>query len=120
MYAQLLMDFAVKSSLPVVRQAVRSEKIAADNRMDRMTIWIRNVEREQSFPVLCVLVLIAPPQRSSRQRKKTSHPQVSVLFLHSLLPRLRDLPSIPVRNGRVDFHGELLLRIRYSLAARKM
>lgn len=34
-----------KSSLPVVRHAIRNEQIAADNRLDRMTIWIRNVER---------------------------------------------------------------------------
>ncbi|GJJ13306.1 hypothetical protein Clacol_007558 [Clathrus columnatus] len=35
----------VKSSLPTVRHAIRNEQLAADNRLDRMTIWIRNVER---------------------------------------------------------------------------
>ena len=35
----------VKSSLPVVRHAVHNERVAADNRMDRMAIWMRNVER---------------------------------------------------------------------------
>lgn len=34
-----------KSSLPVVRHAVHNERVAADNRMDRMAIWMRNVER---------------------------------------------------------------------------
>ncbi|TFY76275.1 hypothetical protein EWM64_g7738, partial [Hericium alpestre] len=33
------------SSLPVVRQAVRNERVGADNRADRMTIWIQNVEK---------------------------------------------------------------------------
>ncbi|KAF8512604.1 hypothetical protein BU17DRAFT_96127 [Hysterangium stoloniferum] len=34
-----------KSSLPTVCHAIRNEQIAADNHLDRMTIWIRNVER---------------------------------------------------------------------------
>ncbi|KAF7364956.1 Protein kinase domain-containing protein [Mycena venus] len=34
-----------KSSLPVVRHAVHNERVAADNRMDRMAIWMRNVEQ---------------------------------------------------------------------------
>ncbi|KAH9948872.1 hypothetical protein B0H21DRAFT_206131 [Amylocystis lapponica] len=34
-----------KSSLPVVRHAVHSEELAAANQLDRMTIWIRNVEK---------------------------------------------------------------------------
>ena len=33
------------SSLPVVRHAIRNERIAAENQMDRMTLWIKNVER---------------------------------------------------------------------------
>lgn len=33
------------SSLPVVRHAVHSERVAGDSRMDRMTIWMRNVEK---------------------------------------------------------------------------
>ncbi|KAH9936578.1 uncharacterized protein B0H18DRAFT_1113952 [Fomitopsis serialis] len=36
---------AAKSSLPVVRHAVRNEELAAANKLDRMTIWVRNVER---------------------------------------------------------------------------
>ncbi|KAJ6585267.1 hypothetical protein B0H19DRAFT_1368651 [Mycena capillaripes] len=35
----------VKSSLPVVRHAVHNEQVAADSRMDRMAIWMRNVEQ---------------------------------------------------------------------------
>jgi hypothetical protein len=38
--------FLAKSSLPVVRHAVHNERVAADSRMDRMAIWMRNVERE--------------------------------------------------------------------------
>ncbi|OBZ68659.1 Serine/threonine-protein kinase par-1 [Grifola frondosa] len=34
-----------KSSLPVVRHAVRNEEMSAANQLDRMTIWIRNVEK---------------------------------------------------------------------------
>ncbi|KAK7048599.1 kinase domain-containing protein [Favolaschia claudopus] len=34
-----------KSSLPVVRHAVHNERVGADNRMDRMAIWMRNVEQ---------------------------------------------------------------------------
>jgi hypothetical protein len=33
-----------KSSLPAVQQAVRNVQMAAENRLDRMTIWIRSVE----------------------------------------------------------------------------
>ena len=37
-------DATAKSSLPVVRHAIRNERVAADNKMDRMTIWMQNVE----------------------------------------------------------------------------
>ncbi|KAF8799033.1 hypothetical protein BYT27DRAFT_7202794 [Phlegmacium glaucopus] len=33
------------SPLPVIKNAAESERIAADSRMDRMTIWMRNVEK---------------------------------------------------------------------------
>ncbi|PPQ85184.1 hypothetical protein CVT25_004191 [Psilocybe cyanescens] len=36
---------ALPSPLPVIRNAAESEQIAADSRMDRMTIWMRNVEK---------------------------------------------------------------------------
>ncbi|KAJ3731278.1 hypothetical protein DFJ43DRAFT_438028 [Lentinula guzmanii] len=36
---------AVKSSLPVVKHAVHNEQVAAENRVDRMTLWMRNVEQ---------------------------------------------------------------------------
>ena len=32
------------SLLPVIKNAAESDRIAADSRMDRMTIWMRNVE----------------------------------------------------------------------------
>ena len=35
------------SSLPVVKNALASERVAADNHTDRMTIWMRNVESER-------------------------------------------------------------------------
>jgi len=34
------------SPLPVIKNAAESERVAADSRMDRMTIWMRNVESE--------------------------------------------------------------------------
>ncbi|KAJ3878680.1 hypothetical protein F5051DRAFT_452132 [Lentinula edodes] len=36
---------AVKSSLPVVKHAVHNEQVAAENRADRLTLWMRNVEQ---------------------------------------------------------------------------
>lgn len=42
----ILPFFLAKSSLPVVRHALHNERVAADSRMDRMAIWMRNVERE--------------------------------------------------------------------------
>ncbi|CAA7265469.1 unnamed protein product [Cyclocybe aegerita] len=33
------------SPLPVIRNAAESERIAADSRLDRMTIWMKNVEK---------------------------------------------------------------------------
>ena len=38
--------FAADSSLPVVRHALRNQRVAAANDLDRMTIWIKNVESE--------------------------------------------------------------------------
>ena len=32
------------SLLPVIKNAAESNRVAADSRMDRMTIWMRNVE----------------------------------------------------------------------------
>ncbi|KAJ7600903.1 hypothetical protein C8J56DRAFT_911575 [Mycena floridula] len=34
-----------KSSLPVVRHAIQTERMAADNQINRMSIWMRNVEK---------------------------------------------------------------------------
>lgn len=33
-----------KSSLPVVRHAIHNDHMAADNQINRMAIWMRNVE----------------------------------------------------------------------------
>ena len=40
----------VISPLPIIKNAAESEKVAADARMDRMTIWMRNVESTSSKP----------------------------------------------------------------------
>ncbi|KAG7088184.1 hypothetical protein E1B28_012202 [Marasmius oreades] len=34
-----------KSSLPVVRRAIHNERVGADNQVDRLHLWMRNVER---------------------------------------------------------------------------
>ncbi|CAL1712476.1 unnamed protein product [Somion occarium] len=34
-----------RSSLPVVRQVARTEQVAAENQLDRMTLWIKSVEK---------------------------------------------------------------------------
>lgn len=41
-----------KSSLPIVRQAEKTEKVAAENQLDRMTLWIKSVESEYYFNIL--------------------------------------------------------------------
>ncbi|CAK5270445.1 unnamed protein product, partial [Mycena citricolor] len=56
----------VKSSLPVVRHALHNERVAEDNRMDRMAIWMRNVERvvedtRQNFASSSTEVTPLPP-----------------------------------------------------------
>ncbi|KAK7469012.1 hypothetical protein VKT23_003508 [Stygiomarasmius scandens] len=38
-------DRQAKSSLPVVRHFVHNERVAAENRADRMSLWMRNVEQ---------------------------------------------------------------------------
>jgi len=37
-------SFFAVSPLPVIKNAAESERVAADSRTDRMTIWMRNVE----------------------------------------------------------------------------
>ena len=37
-------SFSTPVSLPIIKNAAESDRIAADSRMDRMTIWMRNVE----------------------------------------------------------------------------
>lgn len=51
--SQDITDFGtVKSSLPVVKHAAHNEQVAADNRADRLTLWMRNVERQCFFRLL--------------------------------------------------------------------
>lgn len=40
----LICVMVLVSPLPVIKNAAESERVAADSRMDRMTIWMRNVE----------------------------------------------------------------------------
>ncbi|ETW81318.1 hypothetical protein HETIRDRAFT_451140 [Heterobasidion irregulare TC 32-1] len=65
------------STLPVVHQAFRNERAGADNRADRMTIWIQNVEKvvedaRQNFASSSVTQLpplpIAPPVTRATSR----------------------------------------------------
>jgi len=41
-----LMPPLAKSSLPAAQEAARVQEIAADTRVDRMAIWVQNVESE--------------------------------------------------------------------------
>lgn len=40
------MPLLAKSSLPTAQEAARVQEIAADTRVDRMAIWVKNVESE--------------------------------------------------------------------------
>ena len=42
--ASMCFPFFAVSPLPVIKNAAESERVAADSRTDRMTIWMRNVE----------------------------------------------------------------------------
>jgi serine/threonine-protein kinase GIN4 len=54
-------NVTAKSSLPVVRHAIRNERVAADSRLDRMTIWMQNVESEIHFSDHCQPYTDHPP-----------------------------------------------------------
>ncbi|KAI0315826.1 hypothetical protein OF83DRAFT_1061408 [Amylostereum chailletii] len=74
------------SSLPAVHQAVRNERVGVDNRADRMTIWLQNVEKvvedaRQNFASSSVTQLPPLPIAPSRS---TSH---NVSVRSSRLPR---------------------------------
>ncbi|CCM06214.1 uncharacterized protein FIBRA_08459 [Fibroporia radiculosa] len=68
------------SSLPGVRQAVRNEGMATANQLDRMTIWIRNVEQvvedaRQNFAASSPTTGLLPPLPLApvSRRPSTSH-----------------------------------------------
>jgi len=48
---------AVVSPLPIIKNAAESQKMAADARMDGMTIWMRNVDSMSSKPSYPALFL---------------------------------------------------------------
>ena len=73
----LICVMVLVSPLPVIKNAAESERVAADSRMDRMTIWMRNVESKfHPKPVLCPKSNSQPKslQRSSKTPSKTSPP----------------------------------------------
>ena len=55
------------STLPVVHQAVRNQRIGEDCQADRMTIWLQNVEsmsaRIVSFDIIFTLSFISRGRR---------------------------------------------------------
>ena len=51
----------VKSSLPGVCQTVRYKRIAEDTQMDRMTLWMRNVDSTCHFGDVIILLLTCHP-----------------------------------------------------------
>ncbi|KAJ7451595.1 hypothetical protein FB451DRAFT_702631 [Mycena latifolia] len=78
-----------KSSLPVVRHAVHNERVAADNRMDRMAIWMRNVEQvvedaRQNFASSSKEVTPLPPLPLAPLSRATSQTNT---YRSSRLPR---------------------------------
>ncbi|KAJ7818494.1 hypothetical protein B0H14DRAFT_2839135 [Mycena olivaceomarginata] len=78
-----------KSSLPVVRHAVHNERVAADSRMDRMAIWMRNVEQvvedaRQNFASSSREVTPLPPLPLAPLSRATSQTRT---YRSSRLPR---------------------------------
>ncbi|KAF9255643.1 hypothetical protein L218DRAFT_314111 [Marasmius fiardii PR-910] len=72
-----------KSSLPVVRQAIHNERVGADNQTDRLTLWMRNVERvvedaRQSFtngPAATLPPLPLPPASRPHSNRTSRLPR---------------------------------------------
>ncbi|KAJ6461646.1 hypothetical protein DFH09DRAFT_582339 [Mycena vulgaris] len=78
-----------KSSLPVVRHAVHNERVAADNRNDRMAIWMRNVEQvvedaRQNFASSSTEITPLPPLPLAPLSRTTSQTHT---YRSSRLPR---------------------------------
>ncbi|KAH8082009.1 hypothetical protein BXZ70DRAFT_631704 [Cristinia sonorae] len=90
-----------KSSLPVVRHAVRNEQLAQESQLDRMTIWIRSVEKvvedaRQNFnasttagplPPLPVAPVSRPKLNASTNSKATNELSRSQRSNTSRVPR---------------------------------
>ncbi|KAF7348357.1 Protein kinase domain-containing protein [Mycena sanguinolenta] len=109
----------VKSSLPVVRHAVHNEQVAADNRIDRMAIWMRNVEQvvdeaRQNFASSSREVAPLPPLPLAPLSRAGSHSraasQANNTYRSSRLPRrvlaasqiFADLPADSSLNTSVN------------------
>ncbi|KAF8132205.1 hypothetical protein K438DRAFT_1998613 [Mycena galopus ATCC 62051] len=105
-----------KSSLPVVRHAVHNERVAADNRMDRMAIWMRNVEQvvdeaRQNFASSSREITPLPPLPLAPLSRVTSHSRAashsrtasqSQTYRSSRLPR-RVLAASQIFADHVDY-----------------
>ena len=73
---ELTTEFTANSSLPVVRQMVRTERVGDDNHMDRMSLWLQSVESEGSLRLSLRLVLIPLPEvvADARQNFEAARP----------------------------------------------
>ncbi|RDB19031.1 MAP/microtubule affinity-regulating kinase 4 [Hypsizygus marmoreus] len=90
------------STLPSVRQAAHDERVAADARMDRMTIWMRNVEKvvedaRQTFASSSTHQLVtlpslppAPLSRSASQTNRSSRLPRKVLTASQIFANEND------------------------------
>ncbi|TFY71842.1 hypothetical protein EVG20_g1148 [Dentipellis fragilis] len=108
------------SSLPVVRQAMRNERVGADNRADRMSIWLQNVEKvvedaRQNFASSSVAQLpplpLAPlSNRSSSQNRsnRSSRLPRKILAASQIFQKENEQPSIPASPPAVDPDRSLL------------
>lgn len=92
-------DFIARSSLPVVRQVARTEQVAAENQLDRMTLWIKSVESKWSEHSLSLSYVHFIPTLSEVVEDARQTFAASAPGSHLLPP----LPVAPVsRNPRPD------------------
>ncbi|KAA1475650.1 hypothetical protein DENSPDRAFT_883723 [Dentipellis sp. KUC8613] len=108
------------SSLPVVRQAMRNERVGADNRADRMSIWLQNVEKvvedaRQNFASSSVAQLpplpLAPlSNRSSSQNRsnRSSRLPRKILAASQIFQKENEQPSMPASPPATDPDRSLL------------
>ncbi|KAF8510407.1 hypothetical protein BU17DRAFT_70068 [Hysterangium stoloniferum] len=101
-----------KSSLPTVCHAIINEQIAADNHLDRMTIWIWNVERvvedaQANFAAGSMTPLLPlPPQTAQANRQASA--KVTEIFQDKNAARdnsLNDTP--PLELAKSETHTPL-------------